>query len=226
MGLGFRWRQCRARSASVAGMVALVVCAGCGGSDETPRSSGTTDTAATPAPTTATVAPSTTTVADAISEAISVELSYLEGTESSDRSYVSANWVTTNLSDKTITSHQVRFQVRATDALGREFAEVAYADCLDHPIAPGETVRSDVRRVPLDLDMMDPSHRLLLHERGFEATEADKLCVYHDWGVNRFDDQQVGIHEALLEGATPDVVVDVTRVSFEDGSSLGEAVDN
>ncbi|MGB6059638.1 MAG: hypothetical protein WBF71_15385 [Microthrixaceae bacterium] len=205
-------------------VLCVAVLSGCGSnSPETAATSKQSEQRETTTSTTTTAPVTTTTsVQDAIGAAMDVEVTRaeLDGDDALDM-----HWIVTNTSQRAITAFQLYLNVVVTDPLGRTESMVAQKDCTTRPIGAGERVEVVVpapwtgEEIIARMDRGDYSM-----DPYFDIWEsAVDNCVAGSWSLNPYIASEAAISRAMLDGAVPTVTPVVSRVVFDDGSSLGEA---
>lgn len=208
------------KPAVVAASLAALALTACGGGTSSTAVSGGPERAAeevaapasttVAAPVTTTTIPvsttSTTTVRGALDAAFSVQSAGVVGREFDYSRTMYLGFAYRNLTSKQIVAFQFRATVEVKDRLGRSFVRNLLFDCTDVPLAAGGSRRAGNLR---SLDAL---------------IAGEDNCTVGGWHVNPYISSEIGMYEALVGGAQPSVVIEVTRVVMADGSAIGTPV--
>ena len=167
----------------------------------------TTESAkSTTIPTTTERPPSTTSVQQAIDAVLEVNVESVGFDTDPTSLFVNAEF--RNLSDRGIAAFQLIYVVTATDSLGRSYSQRLLLDCTEPPLGPGSA----------------RSGRYVVGQ--FDANIAGlENCTIGAWDMNPYIPEEAGLFSAVESGVVPTVVVEKTRVTFEDGSFIGTAAE-
>jgi hypothetical protein len=162
-----------------------------------PNLSGTTTPGAP-----ATTAPTTASQIAASLNVTSNGVLALGDTADSDNS-VAVTFVVHNTAPKAISAYQTATTLSVTDSLGRTYSQRLLTDCTD-PLAPGESRVGPTQLSPTTISI------------------GRQNCTVESWSMNRFDPTQIGLWNGL-QGESGSYSLEITRITFADGTSLGSA---
>jgi hypothetical protein len=162
--------------------------------------------------TSTTAAPTTTTKPPTVAQQIAADLTVhvdaasATGHTSDSDNRISLSFDIANTSGKAISAYQTSTRMTVTDNLGRTYSENLLSDCTA-ALAIGQSIPA-----PPVLNLG-------------AISDGRQNCTVDSWSMNQFDETQIGMWNGLAAGAgTFTAPVTVTRITFADGTSLGDAV--
>jgi hypothetical protein len=154
---------------------------------------------------------STTSVQSALAGVLEVTSPQVKAESVHYDDHVMLIWTVRSKAARPIKAFQVSFVVAVTDSLGRNYAVNFQKDCSAAALRPGEF------RVGKAVSWMT--------SEGLDALTNDEgSCTGESWTMNEYIENEGGLYAALDAGVVPTVVVQVNRITFDDGSGIGTAV--
>jgi hypothetical protein len=157
-----------------------------------------TTTTTTTAPTTTSTVP----IADQIATQLEIAPSGIYVDEYNSSHFFVLGFRVHSKATKEISAWQASIVLSATDDLGRTYSMSLLFDCTER-MAAGSTIVGSVGSLNSAAD--------------------DQGCATGEWNANQFIAEEIGLWNALKEGAAPKYVFVLNRITFADGSGLGEA---
>lgn len=198
------------RATLTAALICAVALTGCSGEGKASTSSAASDERAT-----TTTEPEAITSAPALTEDEALEAALevdVTTYKLENRRWATLNWTITNTSDQAITAHQIYFDFTVEDPLGRTATVSVVSDCLNTPIAAGQTIDIFVPESGSPEAVADPTIR----DRAAES------CVFGAWPLSYNGDADARtLLDAYEAGTEPIIISTVNSVVFEDGTTLG-----